>query len=88
MVLIRQASTQSPPLTALLAEWPQSNENKSNWPRHLPTPMKVGVKNTKYKNLSLMKTRQIGPDSRPLTTESESGGESTSDWTRRSRPFP
>lgn len=60
MVLIRQASTQSPPLTAL-AEWPQSNENKSNWPRHLPTPMKVGVKNTKYKNLSLMKTCQIGP---------------------------
>ena len=90
MVLIRQASTQSPPLTALLGEWPQSNENKSNWPRHLPTPtmkvsvkkkhteiqntkiqtfahppMKVGVKNTKYKNQSLMKTSQIGPDTCP-----------------------
>ena len=36
MVLIRQASTQSPPLKES-AEWLESNENTSNWPRQSPT---------------------------------------------------
>ena len=62
MVLIRHASTQSPPLTAL-AEWLESNQNKSNRPRQQLMKVKVGVKIQK-KNMSLMKTNQIGPDSR------------------------